>query len=306
MAVALRRSLPPTNSLVVFEAAARHMNFTRAAEELTVTQSAVSRQIQLLEEHLGLPLFQRQARGLSLTRDGERLHRAVSMGLEHIANVAADIRRQRGPGELTVATSVSFASYWLVARIASFRAAHPDIELRLVAASPVYDLAAAGIDLAVRYGGGEWPGVEATRLFDNEIWPVCAPSYLKGRPPIGSLADLTRETLLHLSKFDRNWVTWESFLAAFGITEEPKLRGLTFDNHHVLIQAALRGEGVALCGRRLAEDFIAHGDLVRPVEEALKSDRGFYLIRPRDTPMSQAARLFHEWLLREARERSTR
>lgn len=306
MAVALRRSLPPTNSLVVFEAAARHMNFTRAAEELAVTQSAVSRQIQLLEEHLGLPLFQRQARGLSLTRDGERLHRAVSMGLEHIANVAADIRRQRGPGELTVATSVSFASYWLVARIASFRAAHPDIELRLVAASPVYDLAAAGIDLAVRYGGGEWPGVEATRLFDNEIWPVCAPSYLKGRPPIGSPADLTRETLLHLSKFDRNWVTWESFLAAFGITEEPKLRGLTFDNHHVLIQAALRGEGVALCGRRLAEDFIAHGDLVRPVEEALKSDRGFYLIRPRDTPMSQAARLFHEWLLREARERSTR
>jgi LysR family glycine cleavage system transcriptional activator len=305
MAVALRRSLPPTNSLVVFEAAARHMNFTRAAEELAVTQSAVSRQIQLLEEHLGLPLFQRQARGLSLTRDGERLHRAVSMGLEHIANVAADIRRQRGPGELTVATSVSFASYWLVARIASFRAAHPDIELRLVAASPVYDLAAAGIDLAVRYGGGEWPGVEATRLFDNEIWPVCAPSYLKSRPPIGSPADLTRETLLHLSKFDRNWVTWESFLDAFGITEEPKLRGLTFDNHHVLIQAALRGEGVALCGRRLAEDFIAHGDLVRPVEEALKSDRGFYLIRPRDTPMSPAARLFHEWLLREARERST-
>jgi LysR family glycine cleavage system transcriptional activator len=305
MAVALRRSLPPTNSLVVFEAAARHMNFTRAAEELAVTQSAVSRQIQLLEEHLGLPLFQRQARGLSLTREGERLHRAVSMGLEHIANVAADIRRQRGPGELTVATSVSFASYWLMARIASFRAAHPDIELRLVAASPVYDLAAAGIDLAVRYGGGEWPGVEATRLFDNEIWPVCAPSYLKGRPPISSLSDLTRETLLHLSKFDRNWVTWESFLGAFGITEEPKLRGLTFDNYLVLIQAALRGEGVALCGRRLAEDFIAHGDLVRPVEEALKSDRGFYLIRPRDTPMSKPARLFHDWLLREAMERST-
>lgn len=300
MAVALRRTLPPTNSLVVFEAAARHMNFTRAAAEMEVTQSAVSRQIQLLEEHLGTALFHRQARGLRLTKEGERLHRAVSMGLEHIANVAADIRRQRGPGELTVATSVTFASYWLMARIAKFRAAHPEVELRLVAASPVYDLAAAGIDLAVRYGAGEWPGVEAVRLFDNDIWPVCSPNYLKSRPPIRSLANLTGEMLLHLSKFDRNWVTWESFFAAFGIAFEPKVRGLTFDNYLVLIQSALRGEGVALCGRRLAEDFIAHGDLVRPVEEALKSDRGFYLIRPREAPMSQAARLFHDWLLREA------
>ena len=118
-------SLPPTNSLVVFEAAARHMNFTRAAEELSVTQSAVSRQVQLLEDFLGTTLFQRHARGLQLTREGERLHRAVSMGLEHIANVAADIRRHRGPAELTVATSVTFASYWLMARMAKFQAAHP-------------------------------------------------------------------------------------------------------------------------------------------------------------------------------------
>ena len=186
------RSLPPTNALVVFEAAARHTNFTRAAEELAVTQSAVSRQIQLLEDHLGIALFHRQSRGLRLTQEGERLHRAVSMGLEHIANVAADLRRQRGPRELTVATSVAFASYWLMARIAKFRAAHPQVELRLVAASPVYDLAAAGIDLAVRYGTGEWPGVEATRLFDNEIWPVCAPKYLAGRTPPASLAELAR------------------------------------------------------------------------------------------------------------------
>jgi LysR family transcriptional regulator, glycine cleavage system transcriptional activator len=300
MAVALRRSLPPTNSLVVFEAAARHTNFTRAAEELAVTQSAVSRQIQLLEDHLGVGLFHRRARGLRLTREGERLHRAVSMGLEHIANVAADIRRPRGPRELTVATSVAFASYWLMARMAKFRAAHPQIELRLMAASPVYDLAAAGIDLAVRYGAGEWPGVEAVRLFDNEIWPVCAPKYLHGRPPVRTLADLTGETLLHLSKFDRNWVTWESFLAAFGVTEELTRRGLTFDNYLVLIQSTLRGEGIALCGRRLAEDFIADGDLVRPVEASLKSDRGFYLIRPREVAMSQPARLFHDWLVQEA------
>jgi LysR family transcriptional regulator, glycine cleavage system transcriptional activator len=301
MAVALRRTLPPTNSLVVFEAAARHMNFTRAAEELSVTQSAVSRQVQLLEDFLGTTLFQRHARGLQLTREGERLHRAVSMGLEHIANVAADIRRHRGPAELTVATSVTFASYWLMARMAKFRAAHPEVELRLVASSPVYDLAAAGIDLAVRYGSGEWPAVEAVRLFDNEIWPVCAPQYLKSRGPVRGVGGLLSQTLLHLSKFDRNWVTWESFLQAFGVREQPSQRGQVFDNYMVLIQATLSGQGIALCGRRLAEDFIAQGDLVRPIEEAMKSDRGFYLVRPRETSMSHSARLFHDWLLEEAK-----
>ncbi len=301
MAVALRKTLPPTNSLVVFEAAARHMNFTRAASELSVTQSAVSRQIQLLEEHLGTALFQRQSRGLQLTTAGERLHRAVSMGLEHIANVAADIRRQRSPGELTVATSVTFASYWLMARMAKFRAAHPDVELRLLASSPVYDLTAAGIDLAVRFGAGEWPGVDAIRLFDDEIWPVCAPQYLKGRPEISTAQDLTGQTLLHLSKFDRNWVTWDTFLREMNVTAAPTERGLVFDNYMVLIQSTLRGEGIALCGRRLAEDFIAHGELVRPIDASLNSDRGFYLVKPRETPLSPAAKLFHDWLLEEAR-----
>ncbi|MFO1090074.1 MAG: transcriptional regulator GcvA [Hyphomicrobiales bacterium] len=304
MAVALRRVLPPTNSLVVFEAAARHRNFTRAAEELSVTQSAVSRQIQLLEDFLGTPVFQRHARGLELTREGERLHRAVAMGLEHIANVASDIRRHRGPAELTVATSVTFASYWLMARMAKFRAAHPEIELRLVASSPVYDLTAAGIDLAVRYGLGEWPGVEAVRLFDDEIWPVCSPAYLSASAAIREPADLLNENLLHLSKFDRNWVTWDSFLESLGVSGEPHLRGQTYDNYMVLIQAALRGEGIALCGRRLAEDFIAHGDLVRPLDVTLKSDRGFYLLTPREGSMSRAARLFHDWLIEEARRPS--
>ena len=300
MAIALRNTLPPTNSLVVFEAAARHRNFTRAASELSVTQSAVSRQIQLLEDHLGTSLFLRRSRGLELTPEGERLHRAVAMGLEHIANVAADIRRHRTPGELTIATSVTFASYWLMARLASFRAAHPEIELRLVASSPVYDLTAAGIDLAIRYGEGEWPGVEAERLFDDEIWPVCSPRYMNDRKQILSPRDLLGETLLHLNKFDRNWVTWETFLAAFGVTEEPEQRGLIYDNYMVLIQSALRGEGIALCGRRLAEDFIAQGELVRPIKETLSSDRGFYLLRPKDQPMSHAAREFHNWLVAEA------
>lgn len=296
----LRRKLPPVNSLVVFEAAGRHLNFTRAGEELTLTQSAVSRQIQLLEEHLGATLFQRQGRGLVLTRDGVRLHRAVTMGLGHVADVAVDIRRHRGAGELTVASSVSFASYWLVARLAKFRAKHPDVELRLVASTRIPDLVAAGVDIAVRYGDGKWMGVEAVRIFDNEIWPVCAPRYLEGRSGVAGVAGLLEETLLHLGQFDRNWVTWDAWLKSQGIAQSPTRRGLVFDNYLVLLQAALRGEGIALCGGRLAEDFIARGDLIRPIEAALRSDRSFYLVHPTGLPLGPAARRFKEWLLAEA------
>ena len=133
----LRKALPPVNSLVVFESAARHLNFTHAAEELGVTQAAVSRQIHLLEEHLGAPLFERLPRRLKLTKDGERFWRAVSSGLDHIAGAATDIRRAHAASEVTIATSVTFASYWLMARLMEFRSRHPAVEIRLVAASPV-------------------------------------------------------------------------------------------------------------------------------------------------------------------------
>ncbi len=175
--VSLRRRLPPANSLVVFEAAARHLNFTRAAKELGVTQAAVSRQMQLLEEHLGTAMFQRTPRHLKLTPAGQRLYKAVTMGLEHIAGTAVELRRIGPEADLTVSSSVTFASYWLMHRVAKFRAAHPEIELKLVASAPVSDLASAGVDLAVRYGSGRWPGVRTARLMDNEIFPVCAPGY---------------------------------------------------------------------------------------------------------------------------------
>src|SRR5262249_3922328 len=181
--IALRKRLPPANSLVVFEAAARYLNFTRAAKELGVTQAAVSRQMQLLEEHLGTVLFQRSPRSLKLTPAGLRLHKAVTMGLEPIAGTAVELRRSGPQADLTVSTSVTFASYWLMSRVAKFRAAHPEIELKLVASAPVGDLASAGVDLAVRYGSGRWPGVRTVRLMDNEIFPVCAPGHRPPRPP---------------------------------------------------------------------------------------------------------------------------
>ncbi len=297
----LRAKLPPANSLVVFEAAARHLNFTRAAAELSVTQAAVSRQIQVLEGHLGVPLFHRLHRALQLTRQGHRLQQAVTMGLEHIANAAAEIRRGRREGELTVSSSVTFASYWLMSRVAKFRAAHPDIEPRLVASAPVRDLVVAGIDLAIRYGSGHWPGVEAIHLMDNEVFPVCAPGYLRARPGLREPRDLLGETLLHLVEFDHNWVTWPAWLRAFGVEGSPSGRGLEFDNYLILIQAALDGQGIALGGGRLAEDFIERGALARPIQASLRSEQAFHLLIPRDVPLSEPAKVFRDWILAEAK-----
>ena len=192
--VSLRQKLPPLTSLTAFEAAARHLNFTRAAKDLNVTQAAVSRQIQGLEEYLGVPLFRRLHRAMQLTREGDRLHRAVTIGLEQIASAVVDIRRERHGPEVTVATSVTFASYWLMSRIAKFRAAHPEVELRLVASGPISDLAAAGIDLAVRHGRGRWPGLEAEHLLDNEIYPVCVCQRMAHRPAdLGVVGHLLRQ-----------------------------------------------------------------------------------------------------------------
>ena len=297
----LRTKLPPANSLVAFEAAARHLNFTRAAKELLVTQAAVSRHIKVLEDHLGLPLFRRLPRSLQLTPQGRRMQAAVTMGLEHIANTAADLRRSRGDEDVTVSTSVTFASYWLMARIAKFRAAYPDLEIRLVASAPVANLAVAGIDLAVRYGAGTWPDVEAIHLMNNEVFPVCAPSYLEGRAPLQTPEDLLNETLLHLVEHDHNWVSWDSWLKALGVDGRPVRRGHEFDNYLILVQAALDGQGVALGGGRLADDFLASGSLVRPLDATLSSERGFYLLIPKDVPLGNSARLFRDWILAEAK-----
>jgi LysR family glycine cleavage system transcriptional activator len=297
----LRTKLPPANSLVVFEAAARHLNFTRAAQELNVTQAAVSRQIQILEAFLGTSLFQRTPRTLRLTPAGLHLQKSVTMGLEHIANTVADIRRVGPRADITVATSVTFASYWLMAHIHKFRAINPDIELKVVASAPVSNLAAAGIDLAVRYGTGRWPGVEAIHLLDNEVFPVCAPSYLRGRKPFRKPRELLDEVLLHLVEYDRNWVTWQAWLGDFNVLWKPTKKGLEFDNYLVLIQAAIDGQGIALGGQRLAEDFITRGALVRPIDATMRSKRAFHLLVPKDAPLSEPARLFSDWIIGETK-----
>lgn len=191
-----------------------------------------------------------------------------------------------------------------MSRVAKFRAAHPDIQLRLVASAPARDLTASGIDLAVCYGRGQWPGVEALHLLDNHVFPVCAPAYMARRRPLQSVTDLLEETLLDLVEYDRNWVTWEAWLAAMGVTAPPRGPSLEFDNSLVLTQAALDGQDIALGGGRLAEDFLARDVLIRPIEAMLRFEQSFYLLIPNDQPLTPRAKAFHDWILVEAKEKT--
>lgn len=297
----LKDRLLPANSLVVFEAVARRQSFTRAAEELLVSQAAVSRQVQVAEQSLGAKLFDRQHRKIKLTEAGSALFNAISMGLEHIARTCDEVRNGSDSGEITISSSVSFASYWLMSRIAKFRMEFPDTDVRLMASAKVRDLGTSGLDFAVRYGKGSWQNATADFMFGNDIFPVCSPAYLEEHGPFDAPSDLYGTTFLKLSQHDRNWTRWDDWFDAFGLTDRPETKALRFDNYLLLIHAAIRGEGMALCGRRFAEDMIQSGELVRPIDLSLESDFAFYLLRPATRTLPPAHAQFRDWLLREAR-----
>lgn len=302
----LRFLLPSPSALVTFECAARLLNFTRAAEELGVTQAAVSRQIKNLEQHIGRPLFNRAERRITLTPAGAKLKDAVAYGLGHIAGAITGVRRVSAANAVSVAASVTFSSYWLMSRVAQFRAQHPGVDLRLVATANARQRNDE-CDLAIRYGHGDWQGMDAHHMFDNDVFPVCAPSYLARRKrQEGEIPDLSGETLLHLARFDRNWVSWSTWFETFAANGAASGPGLSYDNYLVLIHAVVAGEGIALCGGRLAHDLLARGDVVRIGGQALKSDRAFYLVHPHGAPLSRAARQFKQWLLGEARRSGAR
>ena len=296
----LRDKLPPLGTFLAFEAAARHLSFTLAAEELGVSQAAVSRQIRSLEDHLGTPMFRRLHRAVRLTPAGDRLQAALTMGLGHIAETVEGLRRSRSASEVVVCTTIAFAAFWLMPRIGRFHSAEPDVELKLIAAEQMVNLGAEGIDLGVRYGDGNWPDVTAVRMFDDEIFPVCSRGYLKGRPPLKTPTDLLGETLLHQEVADRTWIPWRAWLERVGIEPPRKLPGPTFNNHVILIQACQDGQGIALGWRRLAEPLIKSGALVRPIEVSFRPSEAFYLVAPRSGAHSPEGATFRDWILAEA------
>jgi len=300
----LRKRLPPTKALVIFEATARHLSFTRAAGELHLTQAAVSRQIRVLEQDLGVPLFTREHRAVRLTPEGQRLKRTVAMALGHIAETAETLRRMHREPHINLHTTTAFGALWLMRRIGRFRAGFPEVQLRLVSSDDEIDLFgfSGNIDLSISYGEGDWPGLHATRLLEDEILPICSPGFRDGLPPEFSLTDLPAQPLLHLESFEPTWMSWSTWFRQMSAQPaRPPPPGTTFNNYLVILQAAQEGQGIALGWRQLVQPFLESGQLVRPVPDSLPSESAYYvLVQPGSLDLRPELRTVHEWLIQEA------
>ncbi len=292
----LRTRLPPPNALLAFEAAARHLSFTLAARELSVTRVAVSTQVKILEDFLGMPLFLRLHRALQLTPAGERLSQCVSKSLGEIVATTEALRSQTREQRVTVTTTTGVASCWLLPSLNGFRQRHPDIDLRFLISDAYLDLEAESVDVAIRYGVGEWPRVDARLLARESIFPLCSPAYLATRDAPSEPRDLLQHTLLHLDgPYDpqTRWATW--FQSQEVVLSGP-VRGLTFNTYSSLVQATLAGQGIALLGPPLLGPLQRDGTLVRPIDVAPTPRRSFWLATPQHRPLSPACQAFCAWV----------
>ncbi len=298
----LRFKLPPLNSLVIFEAAARHLSFTLAGEELLISREAVSRQIRSLESFVGQKLFVRLHRALELTEAGLKLQATVSDSLGAIADTSSALIDPKAGSSVVVTASVAIASFWLTPRLPVFRAAYPDTTIRMTVVDRPDDMRHAGINIGLRYGDGTWPGLSAIRLFDVDSIPVCSADYLATAPELAGPQDLCRHTLLNLdgpTHVPEGWAWW---LDAFGARLPEPSQVIGFDNYATIIQAAMNGQGVALGFSGLVDDLMERGQLIAPLAERRGRGLGVYLVIPEETPMSTSTRQFHDWLLDEARQ----
>lgn len=285
------RSQLPLNALRAFEASGRHLSFTRAAEELCVTQAAISHQIKALEERIGAPLFRRLARGLALTEEGQALMPAVGDSIDRMCRAMSRFEAGAVREVLTVGVVGTFAVRWLMPRLAGFAEAWPLIELRLFTHNNKVELAADGLDMAIRFGDGDWPGLEADRLLGAPMSPLCAP-HLAAR--LETPAALSGVPLL---RSYRHW-EWRTWFEAAGV-EAPPIRGPVFDSLTLMIHAAVAGQGAVLAPPSLFQAELISGQLVQPFEASC--DVGAYwLVWQRHKPRTEAMSAFQAWCLEEA------
>jgi LysR family transcriptional regulator, glycine cleavage system transcriptional activator len=293
----MSRRLPPLNAVRAFEAAARHLSFTRAAEELHVTQAAISHQIKALEERLGLRLFDRRHRALALTPAGQRYLPGVRAAFERLAQATDQLVGAEARGPVTVSMISSFATKWLLPRLSRFRTAHPEIEVRITTSTQLVDFNRDDVDMAIRYGLGRWPGTDAVRLVSEDIFPVCAPALLKGKPPLRKPEDLAHHTLLHIAGFPEDWQVW---LTAAGLTGIDPNRGPQFDMTLLALDAAANGLGVALGRTPLVAHDLVSKRLVKPFELEVPLESAYYVVTPAKRTLTPKVVAFRDWLLQEA------
>lgn len=291
----MARRLPPLNALASFEAAARHLSFSKAADELHVTHGAVSRAVRHLEDHLGLPLFKRSTRSVSLTPMGATYSAEVREALDRLAAATAAAMGRDAKGVLAISTLNSFAGKWLMPRLFRFRRLHGDIDVRLSTSEKLSDFISDGIDVAIRYGRGQYPGLTAELLMQEDVFPVCSPKLLEGSHPLRTPADLVHHTLIH-DEFHIDWPTW---LRTVGIDGVDAHRGLMFHSSEHSVHAAVLGDGVVLGRTALVADDLAAGRLVRPFTVSLPAKLAYYLVYPPRALQRFKVKAFRDWIFSE-------
>jgi LysR family transcriptional regulator, glycine cleavage system transcriptional activator len=298
----MARPLPPLNALRAFEAAARHLSFSRAAEELHVTPAAVSHQIKQLEEHLTIRLFHRRNRAVHLTEAGVGYLLVVRDAFDRLTAATVRLAEQDQVGHLVVAVLPSFAAKWLVPRLPRFRALAPDIDVNIAASHDMVDLVGGEADVAIRYGRGAWPGLKALRFLAEEVFPVCSPNLLKNGRAILEPDDLVHHLLLHDEPDKRYpYLDWPTWLRTAGATRVDSARGPTFSDSSMLLQAAIDGQGVALGRSVLVSDDLAAGRLVKPFALSFPANAAYWLVAPPEAWDRPKIKAFREWLLDEAK-----
>lgn len=299
----MARQLPPLNSLRAFEAAARHLSFTKAADELHVTPAAVSQQVKVLEEHCGVRLFRRLTRALLLTDAGQAALPSLRDGFDRLAEAAEKLKAHEVGGILTVSVPPSFGAKWLVPRLDRFRTAHPEFDLRIDATDALVDFG-SGVDVALRYGRGVYEDLHVECLMSEVSFPVCSPKLLDGPHPLHRPEDLAHHTLLHVQwKMENeaapNWPMWLRAAGVDGIDAE---RGPRFSIESMSVQAAMEGHGVALVSGALVAGDLDAGRLVRPFAPSISEATAFsyYLVHPHGNAGNPKVMAFRQWIMAEA------
>jgi len=294
------RHIPPLKSLLAVEATARSGSFSRAAAELNVTQSAVSHLVGQAEDYLGARLFDRASRPVRLTLEGQRYVSALVAGLNILKAEGQHLQDRKAATTLTVSCNLGNGNFWLLPRLKHFHDRHPGITVNMVTTYQGLPELSDGIDVAIRFGKGDWPDCRSDLLFRERIVPVASAAYLEQAPPIRRPKDLLKHTLLHAHAVDRTWFDWNQWFDHFGIACPATLPGSSFDNHVLMMQAALTGGGVALGWKGTARDFVRQRHLVEVLPDEIQVDGGLYLVTQRSARPSPALESFAAWLLEQA------
>jgi LysR family glycine cleavage system transcriptional activator len=297
-----RYRLPQLGFIQGFEAAARNLSFTKAAEELFITQSAVSRQVKVLEDHLGVTLFERRQRALALTESGHALYRVATDVLERLQAATDQLRAAGQTRQLSITTTTGFASLWLIPRLQRFTRLHPDVDVRISATMTVINLERSLVDLAVRYCRPEDIPERAIHLFGEEAVAVCSRSLLRDRSrPLKRPQDLKHHVLLHFDYAGVQFLDWGTWLTALGVSDLQPAGALHFSQYEQMIQAAISGHGVALGRQPLVNDLIRSGALVAPFRKSLVGSRAYFIIESEHSAAKPHVRQFAAWLVEEAK-----